>query len=121
MIRLLAVIERDLKKFRRNPVVLGMSILMPIIYLVILGNSFQGKLTSLPVAVVSHDTGPFAKRVVENLRAIEAGPKTFTLIAMKDEDTAIEGVRHGLYKGALIIPGDFSRKMTVTGRPEVGL
>ena len=53
MIRLLAVIERDLKKFRRNPVVLAMSILMPIIYLLILGNSFQGKLTSLPVVVVS--------------------------------------------------------------------
>ncbi len=57
MTRLLAVIERDLKKFKRNPVVLGMSILMPIIYLVILGNSFQGKLTDLPLAVVSQDGG----------------------------------------------------------------
>ena len=121
MIRLLAVIERDLKKFRRNPVVLAMSILMPIIYLLILGNSFQGKLTSLPVVIVSHDTGPFAKRVVENLRAIEAGPETFTLIVMKDENDAIEGVRHGRYKAALIIPGDFSARVTLSGRPEVGL
>ncbi|MEJ2683767.1 MAG: ABC transporter permease [Candidatus Sulfobium sp.] len=121
MIRLLAVIERDLKKFRRNPVVLAMSILMPIIYLVILGNSFQGKLTGLPVAVVSRDTGPFAKRLVENLRAIEAGPATFTLIRMTDSREAIDGVRKGRYKGALIIPQDFSRRMTLKGRPEVGL
>ncbi len=121
MIRLLAVIERDLKKFRRNPVVLAMSILMPIIYLVILGNSFQGKLTSLPVVIVSHDTGPFAKRVVENLRAIEAGPQTFTLIIMTDENTAVEGVRQGLYKAALVIPPDFSRRVTLQGRPEIGL
>jgi ABC-2 type transport system permease protein len=121
MIRLLAVIERDLKKFRRNPVVIAMSILMPIIYLLILGNSFQGKLTSLPVAVVSHDSGPFAKRVVENLRAIAAGPQTFSLIIMKDDNEAVAGVRHGLYKAALVIPEDFDRRMTLSGRPEVGL
>jgi ABC-2 type transport system permease protein len=121
MIRLLAVIERDLKKFRRNPVVLAMSILMPIIYLVILGNSFQGKLTGLPVAVVIQDTGPFAKRLVENLRAIEAGPATFTLIKMADEQAALDSVREGRYKAALIIPPDFSRRMTLQGRPEVGL
>ncbi|MEJ2697167.1 MAG: ABC transporter permease [Candidatus Sulfobium sp.] len=121
MIRLLAVIERDLKKFRRNPVVLAMSILMPIIYLVILGNSFQGKLTGLPVAVVSQDSGPFAKRLVENLRAIEAGPATFTLLKMTDSKAAVEGVRKGRYKAALIIPPEFSRRMTLEGRPEVGL
>jgi ABC-2 type transport system permease protein len=121
MIRLLAVIERDLKKFRRNPVVLAMSILMPIIYLLILGNSFQGKLTSLPVAVVSHDTGPFAKRVVENLRAIAAGPATFRLIIVSDDNEAVQGVRQGRYKAALVIPKDFDKRVTMNGRPDVGL
>lgn len=121
MIRLLAVIERDLKKFKRNPVVLAMSILMPIIYLVILGNSFQGKLKALPVAVVNQDTGPFAKRVVENIRAIQAGPETFKVLALYDQKEAVEGVRKGTYKAALIIPPDFSRRMTLKGRPEIGL
>lgn len=121
MIRLLAVIERDLKKFRRNPVVLAMSILMPIIYLVILGNSFQGKLTGLPMAVVNQDGGPFAKRLIENLRAIQAGPATFALIGMTDSQAAVNGVRKGKYKAALIIPPDFSTRMTLKGRPDVGL
>jgi ABC-2 type transport system permease protein len=121
MIRLLAVIERDLKKFKRNPVVLGMSILMPLIYLVILGNSFQGKLTGLPVAVVVQDTGPYAKRVVENLRAIQAGPKTFSLVNATDEGEAVGGVREGRYKAALVIPPDFSKRFSREGRPTVGL
>jgi ABC-2 type transport system permease protein len=121
MIRLLAVIERDLKKFRRNPVVLAMSILMPIIYLLILGNSFQGKLTSLPVAVISHDTGPFAKRVIENLRAVEAGPATFRLVFLSDDNDAVQGVRQGRYKAALIIPDDFDKRVTLKGRPDIGL
>ncbi len=37
--------------------VLAMSIFMPIIYLVILGNSFQGKLQGLPLVVVNQDPG----------------------------------------------------------------
>ncbi len=121
MTRLLAVIERDLLKFKRNPVVLAMSILLPVIYLVILGNSFQGKLTDLPVAVVNLDSGPYAKRILENLRAIQAGPRTFRLYELTDEKEAVDGVRQGTYKAALIVPDDFSRKMTRKAQPTVGL
>lgn len=121
MIRLLAVIERDLKKFRRNPVVLAMSLLLPLIYLVIIGNSFQGKLTSLPVAVVNQDAGPEARRIVENLRAVAGGPETLSIIMIKDEKNAVHGVKEGTYKAALIIPPAFSRRVTRTNTPAVGL
>ncbi len=121
MIRLFAVIERDLKKFKRNPVVLGMSILMPLIYLVILGNSFQGKLTDLPLAVVSQDSGPYADRLMEYLMAVQAGPRTFLVLPMDDQQKAVDGVRTGKYKAALIIPPDFSKRVAVSGRPDIGL
>ena len=121
MIRLLAVIDRDLKKFRRNPVVLAMSILMPIIYLLILGNSFQGKLQALPVVIVNQDGGPAARRLIENLHAIEAGPGTFLLFADKDLRRAVEGVKKGIFKAALAIPPDFSKRFFAKARPEVGL
>ncbi|MBU4263285.1 MAG: ABC transporter permease [Proteobacteria bacterium] len=119
--RLLAVIDRDLKKFRRNPVVIAMSILMPILYLVILGNSFQGKLQGLPLAVVRDDTGQSSRRVMENLRAIAAGPQTFSIISLKDQQEAIAGVKAGIYKAAIIIPADFSRKVAMQAVPEIGL
>jgi ABC-2 type transport system permease protein len=121
MVRLLAVIERDLKKFRRNPVALAMSILMPIIYLVILGNSFQGKLQALPLVVVNQDSGPYSRSIIENLQAIEAGPKIFTIHAATDEKGALNGVRKGKFKAGLIIPPDFSRKAALKSKPEVGL
>jgi ABC-2 type transport system permease protein len=121
MSKLLAVVDRDLKKFRRNPVSLAMSILMPIIYLVILGNSFQGKLQALPLVVVNQDPGPQARSIMESLRAIEAGPKTLTITMIQNEKEAIEGVRKGTYKAGLIIPSDFSQKAALKGRPEVGL
>lgn len=121
MTRLLAVIERDLLKFKRNPVVIGMSIFMPLIYLIILGNSFQGKLTKLPLVVVDLDSGPSSRRIMENLRALEAGAKTFTMATMKDQREAINAVRDGIFKAALIIPPDFSRHTLVKDKAEMGL
>lgn len=121
MIRLMAVIDRDFKKFRRNPVVLAMSIFMPVLYLIILGNSFQGKLRHVPVVVVNQDPGTFSTRMLENLRAVEAGPRTLTLESAADPGTAIEGVRTGRYKAALIIPTDFSKRVIADAKPEIGL
>jgi ABC-2 type transport system permease protein len=121
LVRLLAVVERDLKKFRRNPMVLAMSIFMPIIYLVILGNSFQGKLQGLPLVVVNQDPGPQSRSLVDNLRAVQAGPQTFTVLIATDMKAAVDGVRQGRYKACLIIPPDFSKKMALKARPEAGL
>ena len=120
-VRLLAVVDRDLKKFRRNPLVLAMSIFMPIIYLVILGNSFQGKLQALPVVVVNQDSGPYSRSLMDNLRAIKAGPKTLTILGIKDQKDAIDGVKEGRYKAGLIIPPDFSKRVSLKRKPEVGL
>jgi ABC-2 type transport system permease protein len=121
MIKLLAVIERDMKKFMRNPVVILMSLLMPLLYLVILGNSFQGKFKGLPIVVVNQDPGTYATRIIENLRALEAGPKTFKLLELEDQGLAVEGVRNGTYKAALLIPPDFSKRIILKRKPEVGL
>lgn len=121
MTRLLAVIKRDLLKFKRNPVVIAMSLVMPIVYLVVLGNSFQGKLKDLPIGVVDLDGGPQARLLVEKLQAIEGGPKSFILIRIKDQGAAIEEVRKGTMKAALIIPPDFSRRHSSGRRAEVGL
>jgi ABC-2 type transport system permease protein len=120
-LRVLAVIERDLKKFRRNPLVIAMSILLPLIYLVILGHSFQGKLQGLPLVVANLDSGPHARDMMNNLRAVEAGPKTFSLVVVKNEKDVTDGIRRGAYKAGLIIPPDFSKKVALKARPEVGL
>lgn len=100
---------------------LAMSILMPIIYLIIIGNSFQGKLHALPLVIVNKDSGPYSRRIMENLHAIEAGMRTIVIFASEDEKDALAGVRRGRYKAGLIIPSDFSRKAVLSGRPEVGL
>src|SRR5260370_14935803 len=75
-LKFLAIMRRDLKKLTRNPITLISVILMPIVYLVIIGNSFQGQLRHLPIVVVEQDHGLYARRIVEQLLALQAGPET---------------------------------------------
>lgn len=121
MMRARAVIERDIRKFMRNPVIMVMAVVMPLAYLVILGNSFQGKLKGLPLAVVNMDAGEHGRRVTEAINAVSVGPKTVRLVWLTDQGDAVEGVKDGRFKGALIVPPDFSRRIEAKTGPEVGL
>lgn len=121
MNRFLAIFERDLRKFIRNPLVVAVSILMPILYLVILGNSFQGELKNLSLAVVDLDRGPYAVRVFELLHDIEAGPKTVDVYNIPDQGKAMQGLRAGDYKAVLVIPPDFSKDIIRKTGSSLGL
>lgn len=121
MNRFNAIFERDLRKFVRNPLVVAMSLLMPIIYLVILGNSFQGELKNLPLAVVDLDNGPYAVKVMELLRSLEAGPRTIKIQKVSGQGFALAGLKEGVFKAALVIPPDFSRDVARGTRSELGL
>lgn len=121
MMRFLAVVERDLRKFLRNPVVIAVSVLMPLLYLIILGNSFQGELKNLPLAVVKMDSGPYAEKLVERLRSLQAGPRTISIYHISDQGFAMDGLKNGLFKAAVIIPPDFSKDILHGKTAEVGL
>ncbi len=116
-----AVMRRDLLKQSRNPMTIITAVLMPIVYLVIMGNAFHGVLTNLPLAVVSQDNGPYGRRVVEQLQALEAGPRTLNLSYLSDPASAIQAVRDGRYKGALVIPAGFSHRVAEGRIAEIGL
>ena len=105
----------------RNPLVLFSSIALPIVYLLVLGNSFQGTLKDLPLGLVDQDHGPYAIRLIERIRSLEAGPDTVETRILRDSAGAEAEVRRGKLKGALIIPPDFSKSVFRGDSPQVGL
>src|ERR1700730_1519388 len=111
MLRTWAVMRRDLLKMSRNPITIFTSVVLPIIYLVIFGNSFQGVLKHLPIVIVSQDNAPFAVRVMEQMQALAAGPKYITITYDHDPAGAIQEVRDGRFKAALIIPPGFTHSI----------
>ena len=72
MARTWAIIERELRRFRRSPTLIIMSLLFPLVQLVVLGYAFGGNVKQLKVAVVDQDGGLPAVRVRELGGAVAA-------------------------------------------------
>jgi ABC-2 type transport system permease protein len=71
--RVFAIVERELRKFVRTPMILFMTLLMPLMQLFVLGNAFGGRATHLVIAVVDEDGGPASRRGARHFRAGEQG------------------------------------------------
>ena len=121
MNRMFAIIEREMRKFFRSPTLMIMSLMMPILQLVIMGNAFGGKITGARVAVVDYDHGPEAVKLREAFDSIAVNIKTFTTINYTDENMAREDVRTGKIDAAVVIPAQYSRRVYAQDAPHLGL
>jgi ABC-2 type transport system permease protein len=120
MNRMFAIIEREMRKFFRSPTLMIMSLMMPILQLVIMGNAFGGKIVGTRVAVVDYDHGPQAVKIREAFDSIAVNIKTFTTVEYRDENQAREDVRTGKIDGAVIIPAQYSRRVYAQDAPRIG-
>jgi ABC-2 type transport system permease protein len=121
MHRTWAIIERELRRFRRSPILIVFSLLLPVVQLVILGYAFGGNVKHLTVAIVDHDGGLSAVHIRELASAVAANAKTFDTIAYSDEGEALADLRAGRVQGVLTIPADFSRRRLAKNEPRVAL
>jgi ABC-2 type transport system permease protein len=115
-----AIVEREMRKFFRSPTLMIMSLMMPLLQLVIMGNAFGGKIVGARVAVVDYDHGPQALKIREAFDSIAVNLKTFTTVNYTDENKAREDVRTGKVDGAVIIPAQYSRRVYVQDAPVIG-
>lgn len=121
MNRILAIIERDLRRFRRSPTLIIVSMVMPLVQLVVLGYAFGGKVKHLTVGVVDQDHGVPAIKLKEMFQAVAANARTFDTVAYNDEATAMQDLRNGRINGVIEIPPQFSRKTLAGENPQVAL
>ena len=70
MQRTWAIIERELRRFRRSPTLIVISMIFPVVQLVVLGYAFGGNLKNLKVGVVDQDHGVPAVKVREMCSAV---------------------------------------------------
>ena len=119
--RILAVAERDLRRFRRNTKLMIPMALMPMIYLVILGKSMGGDLHDLPIALVVQDRGHAAESVTDRLVTMEQSRKLFQLASEPDPETAVGKLRQGHYKAVVIVPPTFSEDLSRGDAAELGV
>jgi len=121
MHRTWAIIERELRRFRRSPVLIIMSLIFPLVQLVVLGYAFGGNVRNLTIAVVDQDGGLPAVRVRELAGAVGANAKTFHTVSFGDEGQALDALRAGRVNGVLTIPPDYSRRVLGKREPRLAI
>src|SRR5437763_5692622 len=119
--RMWAIIERELRRFRRSPVLIVISLVFPIVQLVVLGYAFGGNVKHLKLAIVDQDHGLPAVRIRELALAAASGARTIDTIDYADPGQALTDLRNGRVNGVLTIPPEFSRRVLQKREPRVAL
>jgi ABC-2 type transport system permease protein len=118
---MLALVERDLRKFMRSPTLIVVSMFFPLVQLVVLGNAFGGRIKHLKVGVVDQDRGIPAVKLREMFGAVAANASTFETIEYTNQRQAITDLRNGRVNAVLNIPPEFSRRTLAQAAPQLAL
>src|SRR6266567_3326564 len=116
-----AIIERELRRFRRSPVLIVISMIFPIVQLVVLGYAFGGNVKHLKLAIVDQDHGVPAVKVRELASAAASGSRVIDTFDYSDQGQALTDLRNGRVNGVLTIPPEFSRRVLERNEPRVAL
>jgi len=121
MNRMMAIIERELRKFFRSPTLMLVSMVFPLVQLIVLGNAFGGKIRDARVGLVDEDGGTQALRIRQAFDSVRANLRTFEPVYYSDEKSATADVRNGKIQGAVIIPPQYSRRVYEKDQPRIAL
>src|SRR5882757_9471942 len=121
MNRMMAIIERELRKFFRSPALMMVSMIFPLVQLIILGNAFGGKIVDAKMGIVDQDGGTQALKIREAFDSVRATVRTFEPVTYDNDRQAMEDVRNGKIQGAVIIPPQYSRRVYEQNHPQIAL
>ena len=114
----LAICERDMRKYFKEPRIMIATIGGPFLTLILLGSAYGGAITHVPVAVVRESYGPFSAKLVDILRHQQNCAyggincqTSFQIIDVPSVDAAQNMLREGLVKGVIHIPLGFDRSL----------
>lgn len=117
----LAIWERDLRKFAKQPAVMSAAVVAPFLSLIMLGYAFGGAITLSPVAVVRESHGQFSSDFVGILRkqlTCEFSgvncKNSYQLTDVSDLDSAQGMLRKGLVKAVIYIPFGFDQTLAAS-------
>ena len=121
VVRMMAIVERELRRFVRSPALMMASMVFPLVQLIVLGSAFGGKIKEARLGVVDYDRGTESLKVREAFDSVRATAKTFYPVYYDDEKKMVRDVRDGKLEGGLVIPPQFSRRVYQQEQPRIAL
>ena len=110
MNRMLAIVEREMRKFFRSPALMMVSMIFPLVQLIVLGNAFGGKIRDAQLGIVDQDGGTQALKIREAFDSVRANMRTFepvitTARSRQWRMCVTEDSGRGHYSSAVLTPG----------------
>jgi ABC-2 type transport system permease protein len=121
MNRMMAIVEREMRKFFRSPALMMASMIFPLVQLIVLGNAFGGKIRDAKLGLVDEDGGTQAIKIHEAFDSVRSNMRTFEPVYYNNERQAMDDVRNGKIQGAVIIPPQYSRRVYEQDGPKIAL
>ena len=92
MNRMLAIVEREMRKFFRSPALMMVSMIFPLVQLIVLGNAFGGKIRDAKLGLVDQDGGTQALKIREAFDSVRSNMRTFEPVYYHDQKAAMDDV-----------------------------
>jgi ABC-2 type transport system permease protein len=106
---------KDLTVFFRDRMMLISFFVMPVFMMVMMGFIFpsQNSLKNIPLGIVNLDQGPIGAQVTAAFtQPVPGQDKMFEIAYPKDQDDAVKQIKEQSINGAIVIPDDFSARIT---------
>ena len=107
MNRLLAQARKELTQLMRDRLALALVLLLPLIQLTLMGNSFALIVRDLPIIVQDFDDSPASRDLIDRFRA----SRTFRAVPWPADRSPERAFTDGSARAALIIPRSFGRDL----------
>jgi ABC-2 type transport system permease protein len=109
----LAVAEKEFKILSRRKGVLIPMLLFPLVMMIFFGFGMGGTLRDSPFLIVNSDTGKASSSLVQEIGSYTTKYDSYPMFSVTytqdmSQSEAESKINAGIYKGALIIPADFS-------------
>jgi ABC-2 type transport system permease protein len=99
-----AICQRAYLTLWRQPVLIVSTMLFPLVYLLVLGNSLNRQLRDIPVAVVDEAGNAYSAACRRGVMALESGRQLVRAVYLADREEALAGMRRGAYRGVWVLP-----------------
>src|SRR3984893_9085562 len=107
MNRLIAQARKELTQLMRDRMALALVLVLPLIQLTLMGNSFALIVRDLPIIVQDFDDSPASRDLIDRFRA----SRTFRAVAWPADRSPERAFADGSARAALIIPRSFGRDL----------
>jgi ABC-2 type transport system permease protein len=108
LLGILAICQRAYLTLWRQPVLIVSTMLFPVFYLVVLGNSLNRDLRNVPLAVVDEAGNSLSAEARRGVLALETGRGLVVAAFPADREEALADLRRGRYRGVWILPHGLS-------------